>query len=149
MMWKSSYRMPMRSANAWQNDMRRLNRQMDHLLGGTRGPIRRDYPLLNAWSGENGLVIVAEMPGIVEDELEITVEGRTLTLSGNRQVAELPEDARHLRRERSNGEFNRSVELPYDINVEAVQAKYANGVLEIELPRLPEEKPRKISIGSN
>lgn len=149
MFWRSTYRVPKRPANSWMKDMRRMNRQLDYLFGGTQGPIRAEYPLLNAWSGDDGLVIAAEVPGVAKDELEITVDGRTLTLSGTRLAEELPEDARQYRRERNHGEFSRTVELPFDVDVEKVEANYVGGVLEIELPRLPEEKPRKITLNGS
>lgn len=149
MIWRSAYRSPLHPANAWWNEVRRQNRRMDHLLGGTRGPIGREFPLLNAWVGEEGLVVVAEVPGVTADDLAITVDGRNLTLSGSRQEAELPEGARQYRRERSSGEFSRSLELPFDVDVEAVKATFLDGVLEIELPKVAEEKPRKITINSN
>ena len=57
MMWRNSYRMPMRPGNAWWNEMRRLNRRMDYVFGGTRGPIGREYPLLNAWANDDGLLL--------------------------------------------------------------------------------------------
>ena len=149
MMWRSAYLAPRRSANSWFNQMRRMNRQKDFMFGGTRGPIRREYPLLNAWAGEEGLLIRAEIPGVGADDLDISVDGRNLTLSGNRAEAMLPEEARHYRSERIGGEFTRSVELPFDIDMEAVKASFTDGVLEIELPRLPEEKPRKIAINGS
>jgi HSP20 family protein len=129
--------------------MGRLNQQMDHLLGGTRGPVRREYPLLEAWSGEEGLIVRASAPGIDKDDLEITLDGRTLTLSGNRLTDALPEDVRPYRQERNSGEFSRNIELPFDVDMEAIEASYTNGMLEIKLPRLPEEKPRKITINGN
>lgn len=150
MMWKNGYRVSRRPAGTWWNDMWRLNRQTDHFLGGTRGPIRREYPLLEAWSGDDGLIVVASLPGIDQDALEITIDGRTLTLSGNWPTEDqLPEDAQSYRRERASGDFSRSVELPFDVEVEAIKASYTNGVLEIELPRVPEEKPRKITVNGS
>ena len=140
--------MPMYRANNWLRGMRRLNRQMEYMLGGTRGPIRAEYPLLNAWSGDDGLLLKAEVPGATDESLEITIDGRTLTLRGTREAVAVPEDARRYRAERSHGEFSRSIELPFDVDVENVTADYAGGLLTIELRRLPEEKPRKISVSS-
>lgn len=145
MMWKN-YRISRRPANSWWNDMWRLNRQMDHFLGGTRGPIQREYPLLDAWSGDNGMILVANLPGIDQATLDITIDGRTLTLSGDRPADEQPADAIVYRQERLSGHFSRSVDLPFDVDIDAVNASYDAGVLEIELPRVPEEKPRKISV---
>ena len=149
MMWRNSYRMPMRPGNAWWNEMRRLNRRMDYVFGGTRGPIGREYPLLNAWANDDGLLLTADIPGAAEEDLDISVDGRTLTLSGSRHSDELPESARHFRQERTSGSFSRAVELPFDVEVAAVKATYAGGTLEIELPRLPEEKPRKIALNGS
>lgn len=146
MMWKNIYRVSGRPASTLWNDMWRLNKQMDHLFGGTRGPIGREYPMLQAWSGAEGLVIVANIPGVDEEKLDITINGRALTLSGSGTTEEMPEDARFYRQERTSGEFSRSVELPYDVDVEAVKASYQNGMLQIELPRVPEDQPRKITV---
>ena len=146
MLWTSRYRVPMRPANAWWNEMRRLNRQMDYLFGGTRGPIRNEYPLINAWAGDDGLKISAELPGVNVDDLDISIDGRTLTLSGVRQPEDVAEDARHYRHERSSGQFTRTVELPFDVEVDSVQATYEGGILGLTLPRLPEEKPRTITV---
>ena len=146
MMWRSAYWTPRRSANAWWNQVRRMNRQMDFMFGGTRGPMRREFPLLRAWAGDDGLLIRVEIPGISAENLDISVDGRRLTISGSRLAVDLPEGARYYRNERVGGEFERSVELPFDVDVEAVRASFSDGELEIELPRLPEEKPRKIAV---
>jgi HSP20 family protein len=149
MMWKNIYRVSRRPANTWWHDMWHLNRQMDHLLGGTLGPVRSEFPRIQAWSGDEGLIVVASMAGVDQEELEITVDGRTLTLSGSRSAADLPESAKTYRRERASGNFSRSIELPYDVDAEAVKASYTNGLLQIELPRLPEEQPRKIAVNGS
>jgi HSP20 family protein len=129
--------------------MWRMNQQMDHLLGGTRGPVSREYPLIEAWSGDDGMIIMANMPGVEHDAIDIKVDGRTLTLSGERIADEMTEDMRSYRRELASGTFSRSVELPFEVAVESVEASYENGVLEIVLPRVPEEKPRKITINGS
>jgi HSP20 family protein len=146
MLWKNGYKVAGWPANAWWNDMWRLNQQMDHLFGGTRGPIQSEYPLLQAWSGDDGLVLMANMPGIDKDSLDITVEGRTLTIGGSRNAEKFPDGAHVYRQERADGQFSRSVELPFDVDVEAIKASYADGVLEIDLPRVPEDKPKKITV---
>lgn len=148
-MWKNIYRVSRRPANFWWGDMWRLNRQMDHLFGGTRGPIHSEYPLLQAWSGDEGLIIVANMPGVDEDSLDITIEGRTLTLAGSRSGQNYPASMLTYRHERPSGEFNRSIELPYEVDDEAINASYKDGMLRIELPRVPEDQPRKINVNGS
>jgi HSP20 family protein len=105
--------------------------------------------MIKAWSSENGLIIAASMPGIDSADVEITIDGRTLTLSGSRPEQQLPENARTHRQERAGGRFDRTVELPYDVDADAVVASYENGILQIELPRVAEDKPRRIAINKN
>lgn len=146
MMWRSGYRRPMWSRRRLWRDMRDLQNDMDFLLGGTLGPMRVSFPPINAWQNDDGIVLTAELPGIDSEDLNISVEGETLTLSGNRQVDEMPEDVEFHRRERSHGEFSRTIQLPFKVDVDSVSAEFTNGVLRVELPRLPEEKPRKIQL---
>jgi HSP20 family protein len=136
------------STGSFVSDMRRLEHEMDFLFGGTRGPNRSDYPPLNAWVGDEGLIVTAEIAGVDPDDIQLTVENETLILSGTREVEELPENARHRRRERGFGEFSRTLELPFRIDASSIEATAGNGVLQIVLPRLPEEKPRKISVNA-
>ena len=121
----------------------------DHPVAPSLDDLDHAEASVDAWAGEEGLLIRAEIPGVGADDLDISVDGRNLTLSGNRAEAMLPEEACHYRSERIGGEFTRSVELPFDIDMEAVKASFTDGVLEIELPRLPEEKPRKIAINGS
>jgi HSP20 family protein len=106
------------------------------------------YPPLNIWSNEEGLVITAEVPGISPDEIEISVVGETLTLSGERKAEELDEGTRYHRQERGSGKFSRTVQLPFPVDVDEVNALFVDGVLEIKLPRTEADKPRKIAVKS-
>jgi HSP20 family protein len=128
------------------SDMRRLQHDMDFLFGGTRGPHQANYPPLNAWIDDEGLIVTAEIAGVDPENIQIAVENEALYLSGKRITEELPESARRLRRERSFGEFTRTLELPFQIDADSVEATIRNGVLQIVLPRLPEEKPTKITV---
>jgi HSP20 family protein len=132
------------STSLWR-DMSRLQREMSHLLGGTSAPIT-SFPALNLYAGDEGIILTAELPGIELDDLEITVLGETLTLSGSRNMGEVGEDITYHRRERGQGRFTRTVELPFTVDSERVEAKFNNGVLHVMLPRVEEEKPRKITV---
>jgi HSP20 family protein len=101
---------------------------------------------VNIWSNEEGLVISAEVPGISAEDIDISVVGETLTLSGARKREELGEDARYHRHERGNGKFSRVIELPFPVDVNNVQATFKNGVLNISMPRAEADKPRKIVV---
>lgn len=150
MMWRNYYSRRNRfnhMAKAWR-DMNRLQREMGFHLGGTLGPINRAYPTLNAWTGEEGVIVRAELPGIDAGNVDITVEGRTLTISGKQENDVEDVELNYYRRERRSGDFSRSLELPFHVNEEMVEANLSEGILEIAIPRKQEEQPKKISVES-
>lgn len=106
------------------------------------------FPAFNVWANENGAVVTSELPGVKMEALDITASGKTITVKGARKEDTDGEDVRYLRRERPEGEFNRSIELPFQIDAGKVEAKLQNGVLEIKLPRAESDKPRKISVNA-
>jgi HSP20 family protein len=129
--------------------MDRLQQDMNRLFGDlSANRLRRapSFPAMNVWASEDSAMITTELPGVSKDDLEINVTGDTLTLSGVRKSDELPEGARYHRRERAYGEFNRSVQLPYTVDVDKVKATFKNGMLKVELPRVEAEMPKKIAI---
>jgi HSP20 family protein len=129
--------------------MNRLQREMNRLFGDFQpGRIQSapSFPAMNVWAGENSALITAEIPGIDKKDLEINVTGNTLTVSGERKLEDLPEGARYHRQERAHGKFSRSIQLPYTVDVQKVKANFKNGVLKIDLPRVEEEKPKKITV---
>ena len=137
-----------RTPSIWQ-EMERLQQDMNRLFGDRSvNPLRRapSFPAMNVWASEDSAMITAEIPGVSKDELEINVTGDTLTLNGVRKSDELPENTHYHRRERAYGEFNRSIQLPYSVDVNKVKAIFQNGVLKVELPRVEAEKPKKITV---
>ena len=137
-----------RTPSIWQ-EMNRLRQDMN-LLFGDLSPSRvakaPSYPAINVWTDENSALIIAEIPGISQEDIEINVTGDTLTISGERKPDELPEDVRYHRQERSFGKFNRNIQLPYTVDVDNVVANFKSGILEIVLPRIEAEKPKKITV---
>ena len=130
-------------------EMERLQRDMNRLFddfsrsGGRTAP---SYPAINVWTNEEGAVVTAELPGLSPDDLDIAVVGDILTLTGERKAAELPEEAKYHRRERSFGKFSRSFQLPFNVEVDKVEAVFKNGILHLSLPRAEVEKPKKITV---
>jgi HSP20 family protein len=135
--------------------MDRLRRQMNRLWAGwpTTSPRERgwraapSYPAMNVWTNDEGGMVTAEMPGVDPQEIDISVEDDTLTLRGSRQV-DGPENVTYHRRERGSGSFARSVQLPFRVEADQVEATFDQGVLTIELPRAESDKPHKIAIQS-
>lgn len=131
-------------------EVRRLQEEMSRLFGelGPDGETRA-YPAVNVFSGKESVTVQAELPGFDPAKIDISVLGNTLTLAGKREPEALAEgDACH-RRERTSGEFLRTIELPHRVDAEQVEARYAHGVLEVRLPRLAEDRPRQIAVQSN
>jgi HSP20 family protein len=137
-----------RTPSVWQ-EMERLRREMNRLFDGTWtggvGPTP-SYPAMNVWANEDGLIVTAEVPGVSIEDLEINVVNETLTLSGHREPEQVGEGARYHRQERGYGKFTRTIQLPFRVDPSKVDATLTNGMLRIELPRVEEEKPRKITV---
>ena len=137
-----------RTPSIWR-EMDRLQQDMNRLFGDmTVNRMRQapTFPAINIWAAEESAKVTAELPGVSKDDLDINVTGDTLTLSGVRNQDDLPEDAHFHRQERRFGEFSRSIQLPYTVDVNKVKAVFKNGVLSIELPRVEAEKPKKITV---
>lgn len=131
------------------SEMERLQREMNRLFEGVvprRLRSAPSYPAMNVWSNQEGALITAEVPGVQPEHIDISVVGETLTLTGERLAPEVGEDARYHRQERGYGKFSRSIELPFRVDADQVQATFNQGVLQIRLPRAEEDKPRKISV---
>lgn len=107
----------------------------------------RAFPAVNIWtSEEDGVIVMAELPGVDPDDLNISVTGDALTISGTRMPVDGPTKDQYHRREQSYGDFSRVVQLPYSVNNDAVEATVNKGVLRIYLPRAEAEKPKQISV---
>jgi HSP20 family protein len=133
----------------WQ-ERDRLRREIDRLFSGTFGEPRvqtpPSYPAMNVWTSEEGVVITAELPGVEPEEIDISVVGDTLTVTGSRRPPELKEGEKYHRRERGFGRFTRTFQLPCQVAADQVEALFERGVLHISLPRAEEDKPKKIAI---
>ncbi|HIJ59514.1 MAG TPA: Hsp20/alpha crystallin family protein [Nitrospirae bacterium] len=112
-------------------------------------PRRRvEFPPYNVWLSDDGAVITTELPGVSPENIDITVASKTLTITGSRENEEVQNGDSYHRRERWYGNFKKSIELPFIIDVQKVSALFNRGILKIELHRVEEEKPRKINIKS-
>jgi HSP20 family protein len=101
---------------------------------------------MNVWTNEEGVVVTAELPGVEPDEIDVSVVGDTLTLTGSRRPFELKEGEKYHRRERGFGRFTRTFQLPFQVEADQVEAIFEKGVLHISLPRAEVDKPKKIAI---
>jgi len=105
-----------------------------------------DFPAINLWVTPDKSVVTAEIPGVNPDEVEISIVGKSLTLRGSRKTDELEKDNSYHRRERWHGKFSRTIELPFNVELDKVEARFSKGLLSITLPRVEAERPKKIEI---
>lgn len=102
-------------------------------------------PPIDIYDSEEGLVLLADLPGVTIESLEIQVQDNRLTLFG-RVTPVLAAEARLLHQEFEWGDFLRSFILSDEVDHERITAKLNNGVLEVVLPRAPKTTPRKIQV---
>jgi HSP20 family protein len=129
-------------------EVQRLQREMNRLFSGASEDYAHDFPAVNVWRSDGGAIVTAELPGIDAANLDISVVGDSLTLRGNRELESLGEGESYHRQERAFGRFSRTLQLPFQMDAAKVDAKYEKGILQIKLPRVEAEKPRKIAIKS-
>jgi HSP20 family protein len=126
-----------------------LRREMDDLFDrfGTFSPAlaRTAFPSVNLYETDDAYVLTAELPGIAPEDLEVSLEGSTVTLRGERKAVS-EEGASVHRSERPSGAFRRAIDLPVPIDGEKVEAVHRHGVLTLRLPKAAEHRPRQISV---
>ena len=119
------------------------------MFGGDREPRTSPsgvFPPINVTQDADRFYVRAELPGIVASELSISALRNRLSISGKREIAKEHERASYHRRERPEGTFNRTLTLPMWIDAERIEARYADGILTLTLPKAEEAKPRQITV---
>jgi len=97
-------------------------------------------------NGDTELVLKAELPDMVREDIDVTVDNGTLTIKGEKKFAGEPKEEQFHRIERRYGAFSRSFSLPQTVDATKVSAEYKNGVLTVKLPVREEAKPRSIKV---
>ncbi|HDQ72581.1 MAG TPA: Hsp20/alpha crystallin family protein [Chloroflexi bacterium] len=127
-------------------EMERLRREMNRLFATAPAGRVATYPALNIWANEDGALVTAELPGVDPEAIDISVVGDTLTLKGSREPEAADEEQTYHRRERGYGSFSRSLQLPFSVEANEVDATFEKGILQINLPRAEADKPKKITV---
>jgi HSP20 family protein len=126
-----------------------FSRLLDTLFNDLQGEEvsnRGWVPPVDIQETEDAYKVLAELPGLTKDDINITLENNVLRLSGERKFEKEVQKESYHRIERTYGTFSRAFSLPQQVSPEGVQAAFENGVLTITVPKAEQAKPRKISI---
>ena len=133
-------------------------RRMDRAFGDFQAPFapagtfedpwslsEATWPRVNLYDKGASLLLTAEVPGLSVQDIRIQLENDVLTVSGERKV-QVPQGYNAHRRERGSTSFTRSFNLPVKVDAEKVTATLKDGVLNLEMPKMPAAQPRQIAI---
>ena len=136
---------PFRDLGLFQD---RVNRLFGDLYGQREeGVLSNWVPAVDIYEDENkSLVLKAELPDVKREDVSVTVENNTLTVSGERKLESEVKKEQYHRIERAYGRFSRSFSLPTTVDAGKIAAEFKNGVLSIRLPFREEARPRSIDV---
>jgi HSP20 family protein len=101
---------------------------------------------LEVWEDEHNIYVEAELPGVKAEDVDVTLEGGTLTIRGQKKQASDQKNAQYHYRQRRYGQFMQQFTLPTTVDSSKVTAKITDGILRVQVEKRPEVKPRKIDV---
>jgi HSP20 family protein len=104
------------------------------------------YPSVDIHEKDKELVLTAELPGVDEKDIDIEIEGNTLTIKGEKEMEKETKEEDYHRIERSYGSFYRSFSLPPFVIPDKIKAEHNAGILRITIPKKAELKPKKVKV---
>jgi HSP20 family protein len=137
---------PFRDAVSLRDAMNTLFQESFIRPGATAAPTAQSALALDVSESQDAFVVRASLPGVKPDDVQIAVQGDTLTIRGESKAEEAKEGEHWHLRERRFGSFQRSVSLPMPVNADQAEALYEHGVLTLILPKSEAAKPRQIKI---
>lgn len=135
----------------WVNDpMRefdRMRRVMDKMYSRVPffGTTEYQFPLVNLYDSRDVLYVVAEIPGVPKENIEINYQDGSLSITGKREQKKYGQ-SEMLRQEQPQGGFEKIIRVPISIKANEIKAKFEDGLLSISLPKAEEAKPRQITV---
>jgi len=126
-----------------------MDRLFDTFFISTAGPRALDRawaPLVDVYETKDEIVVTADLPGVKEKEIDVSLVGDLLTIKGERRHEQERKDESLHRVERAYGAFERQITVPMPIQADKVRALFKEGVLEIHLPKAEEVKPKQVKI---
>jgi HSP20 family protein len=136
-----------------KNELARLHREMDDLFSTFFGGMpawaeRQVWPSLDVIENDNDITIKAEVPGCKAEDIDISVQGNTLTISGEKKQEKEEKEKGYYYAERSYGSFRRDLSLPSEVEPNRIDASYKEGVLTIKMPKSEKAKAVKVRVKS-
>jgi len=131
------------------NAVSTLDRMFDDMMGSALGAAtnaRNFNPDIDVRSTEDQVVLVADVPGVKREDLDITLNERVLTIKGSRKFE--AKEKEHVVLSRGYGAFTKSFTLPSTLDASKLEADLTDGVLTIRIPKQPKAKPLKVEIGT-
>lgn len=139
---------PVRDLAAMQDAMDRIFEENRRTARNGNGVNTRSLAL-DVLENENAYTVMTVLPGINPDNIDVRLHENVLTISAELAKPEVEENTRVLLNERLYGKFSRSINLPNEVDGDAVEAAYDNGVLTLTLPKVEEAQPRQIPVRVN
>ncbi len=127
-----------------QGDINRLF--STSLRRGQSGNAGDFLPHLEIREDENSFILHLDAPGLERKDLDISVTGNMITIKGERKAEERKKEKGYFYSERRYGSFQRSLELPTEVDAEKIEANYKDGVLEVVVPKSERSKPKQIKV---
>lgn len=134
---------PMAGLLALQSDLERFLRNPGYGLGVSASG---GFPPVNIFDAGDSVAVIAEIPGIDPKSINVSGQGHTLTIHGERRRETSTEATGYHRRERSFGAFSRSIQLPEQLDIDKAAASYDAGILTVRIPKAEAAKPRQIAV---
>jgi HSP20 family protein len=112
----------------------------------THNEVMNWQPVVDVYENDEAIVVKAELPGVEKKDVSVDLDGRILTLKGERSSEKEVKEEKYYRRERVYGKFKRHFSLPEAIDPETIKADFKDGVLKIEVPKPAQAKPKQITV---
>jgi HSP20 family protein len=105
-------------------------------------------PAVDIFEKDDKFVVKAELPGMKDEDIDVSVTGDTLVIKGEKKTESEEKEADYYRCERTYGSFYRSIPLPATVDANKIEADFEDGVLEVSLHKSAEVKPKKVAVSA-
>jgi HSP20 family protein len=151
MFYRTSFGVPRWGSRSPFGDLERMRYQLGSLLdvlsdqpgAGLGAGV---FPAVNIFETKDDYLVKAELPGLKQDELNLDIKDKTLTIAGERKIEKESGEVKYHRREREAGQFSRAIVLPGEVDSGNVDARLSEGVLTVRIAKSEKAKPRQIAV---